>query len=29
MKFQKKPVMIEAFPWWQNGNHPDDGVGED
>jgi hypothetical protein len=22
MKFRKKPVVIEATQWWQNGNHP-------
>ena len=25
MKFRKKPVVIEACRWWQNGDHPDDG----
>lgn len=24
-KFQKKPVVIEASQWWQNGDHPQDG----
>ena len=24
-KFRKKPVVIEAAQWWQNGDHPDDG----
>jgi hypothetical protein len=22
MKFRKKPVVIEAHRWWQNGDHP-------
>lgn len=26
MKFRKKPVVIEAFLWKQNGDHPDDAV---
>lgn len=27
MKFRKKPVVIEATQWWQNGDHPlDDAV---
>lgn len=25
MKFRKKPVVIEATQWFQNGDHPDDG----
>ena len=24
MKFRKKPVVIEAFQWFQNGDHPED-----
>lgn len=24
MKFRKKPVVIEAFQWFKNGDHPDD-----
>jgi len=28
MKFRKKPVEIEAFQWFKNGDHPEDGVGE-
>lgn len=24
MKFRKKPVVIEATPWWVNGDHPMD-----
>jgi hypothetical protein len=24
MKFRKKPVVIEATQWWQNGDHPND-----
>jgi len=23
-KFRKKPVVIEAFQWFENGDHPDD-----
>lgn len=22
MKFRKKPVVIEATPWFKNGDHP-------
>lgn len=25
MKFRKKPVVIEAFRWFKNGDHPEDG----
>ncbi len=25
-KFIKKPVIIEAYPWRRNGDHPDDGA---
>lgn len=28
MKFRKKPVVVEATQWWENGDHPGDGVGE-
>lgn len=24
MRFRKKPVVIEASEWWQNGDHPED-----
>ena len=24
-KFRKKPVVIEATPWFKNGDHPEDG----
>lgn len=24
MKFRKKPVVIEAFQWFKNGDHPED-----
>lgn len=24
MKFKKKPVVVEATQWWQNGDHPQD-----
>jgi hypothetical protein len=24
MKFRKKPVVIEATPWFKNGDHPED-----
>jgi len=24
MKYRKKPVIIEAFQWFQNGDHPED-----
>ena len=27
MKFRKKPVVIEAFQWFKNGDHPLDYVG--
>lgn len=23
-KFRKKPVVIEAYQWWKNGDHPED-----
>ena len=26
MKFRKKPVVIEATQWFNNGDHPDDNV---
>lgn len=26
--YRKKPVVIEATQWFQNGDHPEDGVGE-
>lgn len=26
MKFKKKPVVIEAFQWFRNGDHPNDGT---
>lgn len=29
LQFRKKPVLIEASQWFKNGDHPDDGVGED
>lgn len=29
MKFRKKPVEVEATQWFKNGDHPEDGVGED
>lgn len=28
MHFRKKPIAIEAFRWFKNGDHPDDRVGE-
>ena len=28
MKFRKKPVVIEATQWWQNGDHPEDAATE-
>ena len=28
MKYRKKPVVIEAYPWICNGDHPDDGAGD-
>ena len=24
-KYRKKPIVIEAYPWHQNGDHPKDG----
>lgn len=27
-KYRKRPVIIEATPWFKNGDHPEDGVGE-
>lgn len=24
MKFRKKPIVIEATPWFKNGDHPED-----
>ena len=29
MKYRKKPVVIEAHPWFKNGDHPDDGCKDD
>jgi hypothetical protein len=29
MKFRKKPVVIEATPWFKNGDHPDDRQGRE
>jgi hypothetical protein len=26
--YRKKPVVIDANQWWENGDHPDDGVGD-
>jgi hypothetical protein len=26
MKYRKKPVVIEAIRWWQNGDHPEDDI---
>ena len=26
MKYRKKPVVIEAFQWFKNGDHPEDDV---
>ena len=26
MKYRKKPIVIEATQWFQNGDHPEDGV---
>jgi hypothetical protein len=28
MKFRKKPVVIDAFQWFKNGDHPDDNATE-
>jgi hypothetical protein len=28
VKYRKKPVVIEATPWFKNGDHPDDGEDE-
>ena len=28
-KYRKKPVVIEAHRWWQNGDHPLDGTSEE
>jgi len=25
-KYRKKPVIIEAHQWFQNGDHPEDGT---
>ena len=25
MKYRKKPVVIDAYQWMRNGDHPDDG----
>lgn len=27
-QFRKKPVVIEAYQWFRNGDHPHDNVGE-
>ena len=27
LKFRKKPVVVEAAQWFENGDHPDDGGG--
>lgn len=27
-KFRKRPVVVEATPWFENGDHPEDRVGE-
>ncbi len=28
-QYQKKPIVVEATQWWQNGDHPKDGpIGE-
>lgn len=27
MKYRKRPVVIEATQWFQNGDHPEDGAG--
>ena len=27
MKFRRKPVVIEAYQWFKNGDHPEDGTG--
>lgn len=29
MRYRKRPVEVEATQWWKNGDHPEDGVGED
>lgn len=26
MKFRKRPIVIEAYRWCKNGDHPDDGI---
>ena len=26
-KYRKKPVVVEAYVWWENGDHPDDNCG--
>lgn len=26
--FKKRPVVVEAYPWFKNGDHPEDKVGE-
>lgn len=28
MRFRKRPLVIEATQWFNNGDHPEDGVGE-
>lgn len=28
MKYRKKPVVVEATRWFQNGDHPGDRIGE-
>lgn len=25
MKYRKKPIVIEAYQWFTNGDHPEDG----
>lgn len=25
MKLRKKPVVVEGYQWWKNGDHPGDG----
>jgi len=27
--FRKRPLEVHATQWWRNGDHPEDGVGED
>jgi hypothetical protein len=28
-RFRKRPIEVVATRWWVNGDHPDDGVGQD